>query len=141
MLWEEAIDKEIRQLLEFETFKILKRGEMPDDSYQRIPMIMTFAVKHDRRRKCRVVAGGHVTKPASEDVYSTVVQPLGVRCVILQAEANNLTLWGGDVGNAYLNGYTREKVYVVLGPEFGPELEGRAAIIVKSYYGLKTSCA
>ena len=104
-------------------------------------MIMTFAVKHDGRRKCRVVAGGHVTKPATEDVYSTVVQPLGVRCVVYQAEANNLTVWGGDVGNAYLNGYTREKVYVILGAEFGASLEGRSAKIIKSYYGLKTSCA
>ena len=27
------------------------------------------------------------------------------------ADANNLTLMVGDVGNAYLNGYTREKVW------------------------------
>ena len=140
-LWQAAIDTEIRQLLEFDTFEILERGERPGKEYQRIPMIMTFAVKHDGRRKCRVVAGGHVTKPATEDVYSTVVQPLGVRCVVYQAEANNLTVWGGDVGNAYLNGYMREKVNVILGAEFGASLEGRFAKIIKSYYGLKTSCA
>ncbi len=54
---------------------------------------------------------------------------------------NGLILWGGDVGNAYLNGRTKEKVYTILGAEYGPELEGRIAIIVKSYYGLKTSSA
>mgnify|MGYP000391219710 CR=1 FL=1 len=32
-------------------------------------------------------------------------------------------------------------VYAVLGPEYGPELEGLVAIVVKAFYGLKTSCA
>ena len=70
-----------------------------------------------------------------------MVTPEGVRIVIYLAEDNGLKVWGGDVGNAYLNGTTREKVYVVLGQEYGPELEGRVAIVVKSFYGLKTSCA
>ena len=82
-----------------------------------------------------------MTAPPIEDIYSTVVAPDGVRCVILISIMNQLTLWGGDVGNAYLNGFTKEKVYTILGPEYGPELEGRIAIVVKSYYGLKTSSA
>jgi hypothetical protein len=40
-----------------------------------------------------------------------------------------------------LNASTKEKVYVRCGPEFGPELEGRIAIIQKSLYGLKSSGA
>ena len=140
-LWAEAIRKEVGQLLEFETFKILPRGSSPPAGYQKIPTITTFAVKHDGRRKMRECAGGHVTAPPTEDIYSTVVAPDGVRCVMLISVMNDLTLWGGDVGNAYLNGYTKEKVYTILGPEYGPELEGRIAIVVKSYYGLKTSSA
>ena len=32
------------------------------------------------------------------------------------AELNNLTVWGGDAGNAYLNGSTiRETLFVILG--------------------------
>ena len=38
-----------------------------------------------------------------------------------------------------MNAYTEEKVYVICGPEFGPELEGRIAIVRKGLYGLKTS--
>ena len=87
------------------------------------------------------MAGGHVTAPPAEDVYSTVVAPEGVRCIIFIAEHNGMKVWGGDVGNAYLNGTTREKVYAILGVEHGPELEGRVAIVVKSFYGLKPSCA
>jgi hypothetical protein len=40
-----------------------------------------------------------------------------------------------------LNAETKEKVYVRCRPEFGPELEGRIAIIKKSLYGLKSSGA
>jgi hypothetical protein len=140
-LWKEAIDREIHQLIDFETFRILKRNEKAPTDYTRVPLIICFDVKHDGRRKCRQVAGGHVTAAATEDVYSTVVAPEGVRCVIFVAEHNGLSVWGGDVGNAYLNGLTREKVYAVLGPEYGPELEGLVAIVVKAFYGLKTSCA
>ena len=46
-----------------------------------------------------------------------------------------------DIGNAYLPAKTKEKVYIVAGPEFGPELEGRFMIIEKSLYGLTTSAA
>ena len=140
-LWAEAISKEMKQLRDFGTFNILDRGERAPDGYQRIPLIICFDVKHDGRRKCRQVAGGHVTAPPVEDVYSTVVAPEGVRCIIFIAEHNGMQVWGGDVGNAYLNGTTREKVYAILGQEHGPELEGRVAIVVKSFYGLKTSCA
>ena len=34
------------------------------------------------------------------------------------AELNDLELWGADVGNAYLQALTREKLYIVGGPEF-----------------------
>jgi len=47
----------------------------------------------------------------------------------------------GDIGNAYLYGKTREKVFIVAGPEFGPELEGKRLIVDKAFYGLKTSAA
>ena len=47
----------------------------------------------------------------------------------------------GDVGNAFLYGKTKEKVYIIAGPEFGPDLEGKTLIIHKSLYGLRTSAA
>ena len=51
---------------------------------------------------------------------------------------NNLKVWQTDIGNAYLEAYTNEKVYVIAGPEFG-ELEGHIFVIRKALYGLKTS--
>ena len=44
----------------------------------------------------------------------------------------------GNIGNAYLEAKTKEKVYFIVGPEFGP-LQGHTLIIVKALYGLRTS--
>ena len=59
---------------------------------------------------------------------------------MLIGEINGLDIMAGDVGNAYLEAYTKEKVYFIAGPEFG-ELEGCLMIVVKALYGLRTSGA
>ena len=43
-----------------------------------------------------------------------------------------------DVGNAFINALSREKVCARAGPEFG-EFEGCVIIIVKALYGLHSS--
>ena len=53
-------------------------------------------------------------------------------------ELNGLKIWQTDVGNAYLEAVTKEKVYVIAGPEFGAQ-EGHVFVIVKALYGLKSS--
>ena len=40
------------------------------------------------------------------------------------ADLNGLDVMAADIGNAYLHGITKELVYTIAGPEFGPELEG-----------------
>jgi hypothetical protein len=56
------------------------------------------------------------------------------------AELNNLYFWATDIGNAYLEALTAEKLYIISGPEFG-ELEGHALAISKALYGLPSSGA
>ena len=51
---------------------------------------------------------------------------------------NGLDIWATDVGNAYLESKTKEKVYIIGGPELG-ELEGHLLIISKALYGLRSS--
>lgn len=105
-LWKEAIEKEVGQLLDYKTFQILARGEKAPNDHTRVPLILCFNTKHDGRCKARIVAGGHVTDPGNEDVFSSVVSPECVRVVIFVAEHNGLDVWGGNFGNAYLNGVT-----------------------------------
>ena len=47
----------------------------------------------------------------------------------------------GDIGNAYLNAKTDEKLFIIAGPEFGPELAGKRLIIDKALYGTRTGAA
>ena len=58
--------------------------------------------------------------------------------VIFLAELNSLKLWGTDIGNAYLEATTQEKVHIIAGPEFG-DREGHTLVINKALYGLRSS--
>ena len=58
--------------------------------------------------------------------------------VLFLAELNGLEAWSTDVGNAYLEAKTSEKVYIVAGKEFGP-LADHILIIDRALYGLRTS--
>ena len=48
-------------------------------------------------------------------------------------QLNDLEIWGADVGNAYLEAYTDEKLCIIAGPEF-KELQGHLLIMIKALY-------
>ena len=106
--------------------------------YKRIRVHMVYDVKPDLRRKARLVADGHLTDIPIDSVYSSVVSIKGLKYVLFIGESNNLQSWSTDVGNAYLEAYTQEKLYIIAGPEFGPR-HGRTLIVSKALYGLKSS--
>ena len=58
--------------------------------------------------------------------------------MIFLGKLNDLELFGADIGNAYLEAKTKEKVYFIANKGFG-ELEGHTMGIYKALYGLKTS--
>jgi hypothetical protein len=99
---------------------------------------MISDVKHDGRHKTQLVAGGYLTDPNTESVYSGVVSLRGIRSIVFLAELNKFQLWRADVGNAYLESTTKEKVYIVGGPEFR-SLEGHSLVIDCAQYGLRAS--
>jgi len=137
--WTDAERVELDNLFEYETFKDLGPNATPPEGYQKINMIWVYDCKHDFRHKARMVAGGHLTKPV-DDAYSSVVSLESMRLALAVGEINGLTPMVGDIGNAYLEAYTKEKVYFIAGPEFG-DLEGHIMIIHKALYGLRTSGA
>ena len=61
-----------------------------------------------------------------------------LRLPIFLGKLNNLKLCGADIGNAYLEAYNHEKLFIIAGPEF-EELEGFILIFNKALYGLKSS--
>ena len=140
-MWQDAVCKEIQQIIDFKTFEAKGRNFKVPTDYTHIPVHLCFDVKFDLRRKARLVAGGNWTDPSSEDVYAGVVSLDSVRTAFFLGELNGLDVMAADISNAYLHGYTKEKVYTIAGPEFGPELEGQVLVCVRSIYGLRTSMA
>ena len=73
----------------------------------------------DGRRKVRLVAGGQPTVVPLQSAYSGVVTLRGLRIMLFIAELNYLKILTIDYGNLYLEARTRDKVYIIAGPEFG----------------------
>ena len=140
--WRHATDLELEQINDHKTFRVVPDDQPIPKGYKRIPYHIVYDVKFDGRLKARLVAGGHRSPEVPrEDVFSGVVSMEAVRIGFILARMNDLMVCAGDVGNAFLYGKTREKVYIIAGPEFGPELEGKRLIVDRSLYGLKTSAA
>jgi hypothetical protein len=138
--WADAIKLELEQLTEYKTFHDLGKNASVPTGYQKIPFRWVFDVKNTLKRKARMVARGDKTSPPRDSVYSGVASLRSLRIVVFLAELNGLELTGGDIGNAYLEAYTKEKVCILAGPEFGP-LEGHLLRVDKALYGLRTSGA
>ena len=93
-LYQDAEAVEIQQLKEYDTFHdkgVYSKDRNPTpQGYKMIRLRMIYAVKHDGRRKARLVAGGHLTPEPVDSVYSGVVSLRGLRLIIFLAELNGL---------------------------------------------------
>ena len=138
-LWRDAMGLEVGALLDLNCFEFKPKGWTPGEpGYQKTNLHMVFDVKHDLRRKARLVAGGHLVD-VTEPVYSSTVKSISVQLLHVIAHKAGMEQLCGDIGNAFPNAYTNEKVYIpVAGPEFG-EHEGKAILIRKAIYGLASS--
>ena len=140
--WKESIKKELDQIHDFKTFKVVPDDEPMPLGYKRIPYHIIHDVKFDGRLKSRLVAGGHRSPEIhKEDRFSTVVSMEAVRIGFMLAKLNGLQVCAGDIGNAHLNAHTNEKLFIIAGPEFGPKLAGKRLIIDKALHGLRSSAA
>jgi hypothetical protein len=108
--WQDAEATKKSQLMEYNTFIGKGIGGVTPNGYKKIRCHMIYDVKHDGRQKARLVTGGHLTNHNTESVYSGVVSLHGIRLIVFLAELNALEVWGADVGNAYLEALTKEKV-------------------------------
>ena len=138
--WRDAIRKEMAN--NAKAFKVLAPDASAPVGHTFIKCHMVFDIKQGTlQRKARFVASGNMAEAPPSITYASVVSRESVRIAFLIAALNDLDIEAADIGNAYLNAPPREKIYIKCGPEFGPELEGRYAIIVRALYGLKSSGA
>jgi hypothetical protein len=122
-------------------FNILPDGCSAPIGYQKILCHIIFDVKmEDFQQKARLVVGGHLTKAPATITYASVVSSETVRLALTFASLNDLEVKVGNVLNAYITAPVKEKVWTILGPEFGHD-SGKSAVIVRALYGLKSSGA
>ena len=144
--WQDAMDLELTQIHEYKVFKDTGKAQFHNgkavtpDGFQKIRVHFVYAVKHDGRFKARLVADGHLTKEPVESIYSGVVSLRSLRMVVFLSQLNDLEIWGADVGNAYLEAYTDEKLCIIAGPEF-KELQGHLLIMIKALNGTRSGGA
>jgi hypothetical protein len=134
--WQDAVQTELDSMNSYQVFD--DHGTNVPDGYKKICVYLVFDVKRDGRHKARLVADGHLTEVPLECVYAGVVSLRGIHILVFLAELNQLELWATDIGNAYLEATTSEKLYIIAGGEFG-DLKGHILVIHKALYGLRTS--
>jgi hypothetical protein len=126
--WVDATSLEMVQLDDYDCFHDQGKGVNIPKGFKKIRVHLICDVKHDGRHKALLVADGHLSDIPVDSVYSGVVTLQGLRLLIFLAELNDLQTWAIDIGNAYLEALTLEKVCSLAGPEFG-NLQGHVMII------------
>ena len=72
--------------------------------------MMIINVKQDLRHKYRLVAGGHLINALDHDIYSITVKSISMKLLQVISHKANMKILCGDIGNAYVNAYSNEKV-------------------------------
>jgi hypothetical protein len=138
--WVDATSLEMVQLGNYDCFHDQGKGVDIPKGFKKICVHLIYDVKHDGRHMAQLVADGHLTDIPVDSVYSGVVTLQGLRLLIFLAELNDLQTWASNIGNAYLEALTSEKVCIIAGPEFG-NLQGHVMISYKALDGLCSSGA
>ena len=115
-LWSDAIKKEMTALETAGVWEFHPPHFKPPKDFQFAPLQMIFDVKQeDLRRKARLVAGGHVVQSSMWESYASVVQQRTIRILETIALNEGLSFVTGDIGNAFVQADTNEKIYKIAG--------------------------
>ena len=79
--------------------------------FQFSPLRIIFDLKVDLRRKARLVIGVHVVDSSGQEIYAITMKSISASILMKIATVNNLDVMTGDIGNAYLNTNTEERIY------------------------------
>lgn len=136
-LWQDSLLLEINEI--GVAVKILEETDRLPPGLTRTSGHIIFDVKMDFRRKSRWVMDGHKTPEPTTSNYAGVVSRESVRIAFTYASMMGLSVMAGDIKNAYLQAPTSESHFIVCGPEFGEENEGKRAIVKRAIYGSRVA--
>eukprot|EP00957_Ditylum_brightwellii_P103772 7905480-Ditylum_brightwellii.AAC.1 len=140
--WGEAVVKEMGALDCLNIFKYHDPGIKftKEDDWQYALMHMIFDINHDLGHKACFVVGGHAIYSLNHTTYSSIIQDLSIKLILLITIYNNLGMMAWDLGNVFCNTPCAEKVWPTAGDEFG-QRKGCVAMLNRALYGLKIASA
>jgi hypothetical protein len=136
-LWMEALQKEMFNV--GIAFEVLEDGATALKGWNKVTGHIIWDVKMDFTRKARWVLDGHKQADPEGCTYAGVVSRESVRIALTYAALNGLEVCAADIRNAYLQAPSSNKDYIICGPEFGIENEGKVALIHRALYGGKSA--
>ena len=136
--WQDAVTKEVGALIMHHCFDFKSADFKPSADYQYCRLHLVYDVKSDLTFKARLVCNGSQVDPWDLSSRATVVKSISVRLMDLIADAQGHQVLCGDIGNAFIQAKTKEKIYTRVGNEFG-DRAGCIALIIRALYGLTTS--
>jgi hypothetical protein len=110
-------------------FELLVDGKSAPQSWTKASGNTIWNLKMDFTRKARWVLDGHKLPTPEGSTYTGVVSRESVRIALTYAALNGLKVCAADVRNACLQAPSSCKDYIICGPEFGVENEGKVALI------------
>ncbi len=131
-LWQDALSKEMGNVCI--AFEILGPGMKAPPGWHKASGHLVFDVKMDFTRKARWVKDGHKTPDSVTSSFAGVVSRDSICIALTHAALLGLPVLGADICNAYLQAPSSEKHFIICGPEFGIENEGRIALIHCALY-------
>jgi hypothetical protein len=136
-LWADALKKEMGNVCV--AFEILGQNAKALPGWFKASGHIIFDVKMDFTRKAHWVKDGHKTPDSKTSSFAGVVSRNSIRIALTHAALLDLPVMGTDIRNAYLQAPSLEKHFIICGPEFGIENEGRVALIRRALYGGKVA--
>ncbi|KAM1425821.1 hypothetical protein TB2_017749 [Malus domestica] len=142
LIWQTAMDEELRALNENKTWSITKLPK----GMRAVGCRWVYKTKFKsdgsvERHKARLVARGFTQTYGInyKETFAPVAKMNSVRVLLSVAVNHDWPLYQMDVKNAFLHGELKEDVYMQLPPGHPQEEEGMVCKLHKAIYGLKQS--
>jgi hypothetical protein len=136
-LWQDALAKEMGNLCI--AFEIFGPNAKAPPGWHKASGHIVFEVNMDFTWKARWVKDGHKTPDSTTSSFAGIVSHDSIRISLSYAALLGLPVIGANICNAYLQARSLEKHFIICGPEFGIENEGRVALIGRALYGGKVA--
>jgi hypothetical protein len=136
-LWQDALAKEMGNICI--AFKILGPNAKAPLGWHKALGHIVFDVKMDFTWKAEWVKDGHKTPDSTTSSFAGLVSHDSIRISLTYAALLRLPVIGANIHKAYLQAPSSEKHFIICGPEFGIENEGRVALIWRALYSGKVT--